>query len=165
MLILYRARINIFQRTATFSLRKFLNINEVLKLAQSYTTVPVEIVSVNASTSIAEQIKLFNDFDVLITPHGSHLANGIFTVRPHTKAIVEIVPFAFDRVFYSNYIPALGFLHYIISTGHLTPPQKNTGGDRCVFKTVGTFDELSCKKVSHAYPGKYPQQVFECPPR
>ena len=159
------ARIRIFQRSATFSLRKFINLDEVVKLAQSYTRDKVEIVSVNASTSIAEQIKLFNEFDVLITPHGSHLANGIFTVRPQTKAVVEVSPFAFDRVFYSNYIPALGFAHYIMSTGHLTPQQRNTGGDHCVFKSVSSFDELSCKKQSHAYPGKYPQQMFECPTR
>ena len=69
------------------------------------------------------------------------------------QAVIEIVPYAFDKVFYSNYIPALGFAHYIISTGHLTPSQRNTGGDRCVFKSANTFDELSCKKIPHAYPG------------
>ena len=79
------ARIKIFQRSATNSLRKFININEVVRLAQDYTTERVEIVSVNASTSIAEQIRFFNEFDLLITPHGSHLANGIFTVRPQNK--------------------------------------------------------------------------------
>lgn len=159
------ARIKIFQRSATNSLRKFININEVVRLAQDYTTERVEIVSVNASTSIAEQIRFFNEFDLLITPHGSHLANGIFTVRPQNKAVIEIVPYAFDKVFYSNYIPALGFAHYIISTGHLTPSQRNTGGDRCVFKSANTFDELSCKKIPHAYPGKYPQKMMECPTR
>ena len=159
------ARIRIFQRTQTNSSRKFINVEEVMKLAQTYTTQKVDVVNVNASTSISEQIRFFNEFDVLITPHGSHLANGIFTVRPQNKAVVEVVPYAFDRVFYSNYIPALGFAHYIISTGHLTPQQRNTGGDRCVFKSVNSFDELSCKKVSHAYPGKYPQTMFECPNR
>lgn len=159
------ARIRIFQRSATHSLRRFINEAEVIKLAQTYTIKNVEVVSVNASTSIADQIRLFNDFDVLITPHGSHLANGLFTVRPHTKAVIEVVPFAFDRVFYANYVPNIGFAHYILSTGHLTPPQRNTGGDRCVFKTLNTFDELSCKKVSHAYPDRYPQQMFECPAR
>ena len=81
------ARVKIFQRSATNSLRKFINIDEVIHLAQDYTNQRVEIVSVNASTSIAEQIRFFNEFDILITPHGSHLANGIFTVRPQNKVI------------------------------------------------------------------------------
>ena len=67
--------------------------------------------------------------------------------------MIEIVSYAFDKVFYSNYIPALGFAHYIISTGHLTPPQRNSGGDRCVFKSSSVFDELRCKKLTSAYPG------------
>ena len=144
-------------------MRKFINIDEVIRLAQTYTIEKVEIVTSNSSTSIADQIRIFNDFDILITPHGSHLANGIFTARPFTKAVIEVDPFAFDRVFYSNYAPALGFAHYIISTGHLTPQQANTGGDRCAFKSVNSFDELGCVKKSHAYNGKYPQQMYDCP--
>jgi hypothetical protein len=160
-----RERIRIFQRSATYSLRKFINIDEVVNLAQSYTMEKVEIVSVNASTSIADQIRLFNDFNSLISSHGSHLANGLFTVRPQYKAVIEVAPFAFDRVFYSNYALALGLAYYIISSGHLTPLQKNTGGDRCAFESVNSFDELSCTKKPHAYPGHYPQQMYDCPAR
>ena len=57
-----------------------------------YTTVPVKVITVNESTSVPEQIRIFNDFDVLITSHGSHLANGIYTTFPETKAVVEINP-------------------------------------------------------------------------
>ena len=81
------ARIKVFQRSATNSLRKFINIEQVVHLAEDYTTRRIEVVSVNASTSIAEQIRFFNEFDLLVTPHGSHLANGIFTVRPQHKVL------------------------------------------------------------------------------
>ena len=76
-----------------------------------------------------------------------HISEELQKYSENFQAVIEIVPYAFDKVFYSNYIPALGFAHYIISTGHLTPPQRNTGGDRCVFKSPSAFDELSCKKI------------------
>ena len=116
------ARIKIFQRSGTKFLRKFLNIVEVIVLAQSYTSVPVEVVTVNDTSSIKDQIRLFNSFDILITSHGSHLANGVFTMNPSRKAVIEVVPFAFDRVFYGNY-NYLGFAYYMMSTGHTTPNQ------------------------------------------
>ena len=99
----------------------------------------MQVVTVNASTSVTEQIRLFNNFDVLITPHGSHLANGIFSMHPGAKALIEIVPFAFDRVFYSNFVPNLGFAHYIMSTGHLTPQQEMSDGKHCLFKGSKRF--------------------------
>ena len=71
------ARIKIFQRTNTKFLRSFINLPEVLVLAQKYTSVPIEVVTVNDTSTVADQIRLFNSFDVLITSHGSHLANGM----------------------------------------------------------------------------------------
>ena len=62
-----------------------MNLQDVVALAQKYTTIPVEVVTANETTTVAEQIKLFNSFDVLITAHGSHLANGIFTMNPQQK--------------------------------------------------------------------------------
>jgi capsular polysaccharide biosynthesis protein len=90
-------------------LRRFTNLDEVVRLAQKFTSVTVDVVTVNASTTVTEQIRLFNGFDILITPHGSHLANGIFTMHPGRKALIEVVPFAFDRVFYSNFVPVILF--------------------------------------------------------
>ena len=80
-----RAKIKIFQRTATLMLRKFVNLDEVVKLAQEYTTEPIEVITANATTSVQQQIDMFNGYDVLITAHGSHLANGLFTMHPETK--------------------------------------------------------------------------------
>jgi hypothetical protein len=115
-----KARILIFQRSATRSLRKFDNLGEVINLAQSYSTVPVSVVTVNTTTSLADQIRLFNNFDILITPHGSHLVNGIFTVNPGDKAVIEVDPFVFEKVFFSNYYHRLRFGNYVFSSGHLT---------------------------------------------
>ena len=131
--------------------------------AQKYTSIPVQVVTVNASTSVTEQIRLFNNFDVLITPHGSHLANGIFSMHPGIKALIEIVPFAFDRVFYSNFVPNLGFAHYIMSTGHLTPQQEMSDGKHCLFKGSTYFSGLGCKKIKHNYPDRKQQEFYTCP--
>jgi Glycosyltransferase 61 len=78
-------RIAVFQRTGTAMLRSFINLAEVVDLAQSYTSLPVKVMTVNGSTPFRAQIRLFNTFDVLISPHGSHLANGIFTMNPNSK--------------------------------------------------------------------------------
>ncbi len=115
------ARVMIFQRTATIMLRRFLNLDEVVKLAQMYTTRKVEVVTVNETTSVPEQIRMFNQFDVLITSHGSHLANGIFTTFPEDKAVVEVNPWTFDSVFYGNFNHWLGYADYVMSNGHTTP--------------------------------------------
>ena len=42
---------------------------------------------------------------------------GLFTVHPYTKAVVELVPYAYDSIYYKNYVSDLGFADYIVSTG------------------------------------------------
>ena len=141
------ARIKIFQRTSTKMLRRFVNMDEVAKLVQEYTLLPVEIITVNDATSIVDQIEVFNSFDILITSHGSQLANGIFTTFPENKAVIEIDTFAFDRVFYTNYVNQLGFAEYLISTGHLTSGNFANGereGKQCPFPDYDAFDRLGC---------------------
>ena len=59
-------------------------------MVQEYTTIPVEIITANETTTLAEQIRSFNSFDILITSHGSHLTNGMFLTNPHAKAIIEL---------------------------------------------------------------------------
>ena len=159
------ARIRIFQRSDTENLRKFMNLDEVIALAQTFTSIPVEVVTVNKTSTIEEQIRLFNSFDVLITPHGSHLANGIFTMKPNNKAVVEVVSYAFDRVFYSNYNSRLGFGGYYMSTGHLTPEQPNARGKHCKFRNKSDFNGIHCKSITHSYPknNNIKQTILECP--
>ena len=169
------ARIKIFQRSATVMLRKFTNLNDVVKLAQSYTTIPVEVITINETSSIQEQIRLFNSFDVLITSHGSHLANGLFTMEPERKAVIEVVSFVFDSVFYGNFNHWLGFADYMMSSGHLTPGAPANGrsfyfGDLCPFQKREDFDHYNCSdnhlsltdsKLTQ-YPNKLPQTWKIC---
>lgn len=115
------ARIKIFQRTETNSPRSFTNLQEVIDFLQTYTTVPVEVVSTTEKTSTQDQIRLFNSFDILVSVHGSHLSNAIYTMHPHKKAVIEIAPFMYDPVYFKNYVNDLNFAEYIVSTGHLTP--------------------------------------------
>ena len=161
-------RIHVFYRSGIKHRRLFLNLNDVVRLVQEYTTVPVVLSTVNASTGIAEQIRLFNQFDIMITPHGSHLANGIFTVKPGNKAVVEVVPYAFDRVFYSNYNLHLEFGSYFMSTGHLTPVQEETNRTmhHCFFETEESFSDpqARCTMTAHKYPKRPEQKFLTCDP-
>lgn len=139
--------------------RNFINIKQVIALAQEYTSEKVEVVTVNSQTSVREQIKLFNSIDVLITCHGSHLTNGIFTAFPGLRAVIEVVPYAFDRVFMGNYMQ-LGFADYILSTGH-TQPEKGSDGLYCAIRKTSDFDDWKCKERLQTHPyGKRPLQQF-----
>ena len=79
------ARIKIFQRTETSAPRSFVNLEEVKTFLQQYTTVPISVVTTTEKQKIQEQIRLFNSFDILLTVHGSHLTNGVYMMKPHTK--------------------------------------------------------------------------------
>lgn len=141
------ARIKIFQRTLTEALRAFVNLDEVVAMVQQYTTVPVEVVSTTENNTIQEQIRLFNSFDILITPHGSHLANGIFSMHPYTKAVVEVAPYMIDSNYFNNYNGDLGFAEYIMSTGHLTPHASVQGSGVktfCAFQSYSDFGLRGC---------------------
>ena len=140
---LTNARIVIYQRTETNSPRSFVNLNEVVVFVQQYTTVPVKVISTTEKHAIQEQIRLFNSFDILLTVHGSHLSNGIYTMRPYAKAVIEIAPFLFDPIYFKNYNNDLGFAEYIVSTGHLTPrasATNTTAKPFCAFSTFSDFE-------------------------
>ena len=70
------ARIKIYQRSENAYLRSIVNLKEVQEFIQLFTTQPVEIITTTEKMPLTEQIKKFNDFDILITSHGSHMANG-----------------------------------------------------------------------------------------
>ena len=115
------------------------------------------VVTANETTSVADQIRLFNNFDILITSHGSHLANGIFTMNPHRKAVIEVVPFAFDSVFYGNFNSLLGFNDYLMSSGHLTP-EMSVFGKYCSFREFKDFSRVNCSISKHGYQSKIEQE-------
>lgn len=160
------AKIKIFQRSATRNLRRFLNLAEVVTMVQEYTTIPVEIITANETTTLAEQIRSFNSFDILITSHGSHLTNGMFLTNPHAKAIIEVVASKFDAVFFSNYNYAIGLADYVFSTGHATPDMQ-TGGSMqaCPFPNLDSFAQKNCTFDNHVYPNTIEQTWVVCAAR
>eukprot|EP00889_Picochlorum_renovo_P005734 jgi/Picre1/32764/NNA_001050.t1 len=109
-------RIGIFQRKTGQSLRSFTNLNDLRLLAQKYSPYPIEIVSIDESEPVSKQIMIFNSFDILMSPHGSHLANLLFISRKIT--LIEIISCAADEVFKEN--GELLGVDYILSTGHGT---------------------------------------------
>lgn len=147
-----RLRIHIFQRTEGKGLRSFLNLNETLELVHEYTSnASVSIITLNSSTTIVEQIKTFRGFDVLVTPHGSHLANIIFR-DPGSTAIVEVTPVVRDASFLDNARRA-NFSSYIVSTGH---EPSSTGDESPICRDGRTQMWKKCSQRAST-------DMWECP--
>jgi hypothetical protein len=109
-------RIHLFERSSGSSLRKFTNLEQVRAVLANFTSVPISVVTMNETTPLAEQIAAFRAFDVLVTSHGSQLANIIFS-DPGTTAIIEILSVVRDLSFWRNAVDA-NFTSYAVSTGH-----------------------------------------------
>ena len=108
-------RIGIFRRTEGQSgLRRIRNLDEVQSLAASFTRVPVKLFTLTSKSSFEEQLWAFRSLDVLITPHGSQLANMLFA--PHT-VFVELQAAGADVSFKVNGRRLVA--GYILSVGHL----------------------------------------------
>ena len=158
------AKIRLFTRTHDSFPRNIANKDDVIVVLQKYSSVPVEIITTTEHHSIQEQIRTFNDFDILVTTHGSHMANGVFTMHPYTKAVVEIVPFVYDSTFFRNYVNDLGFADYLVSTEHLTvKPQELIAETNssvryyCAFMEPSDFSNRNCKTTHISDPPKLAQ--------
>jgi len=123
-------RIHVFKRTEGHALRDFVNLDAVVALAQNYTSLTIEVVTINSTTPVGVQAAIFGAFDLLITPHGSQIANIIFT-DPSRTGLIEVLPIIRDRAFANNARDA-GFLSYIISTGHTPLPADGDLDSPCV---------------------------------
>ena len=161
------ARIKLFQRTENLYPRTISNEKEVIDLLQSFTTHPVDVVTTSEKMTMAQQIRVFNDFDILVTTHGAHLANGIFSMHPYTLAIVEIVPFVYDSTFFRNYDSDIGFADYVISSGHLTPRAKVPNGKNgtqpfCAFLKYQDFQNRKCTSTHISNPPRLSQEWMTC---
>lgn len=111
-------RVRIFQRSSGENgNRRILNINQVQGFVEKLTGGQPDIITLNESTSAEDQMKLFNDFDVLISSHGSQLTNLIFSSHP--LAVMEVIPCVKDLAFTLN-AQALGHA-YVLSSGHSVP--------------------------------------------
>jgi prepilin-type processing-associated H-X9-DG protein len=145
-------RIAIYQRSDGTALRRFVNLDQVQALAQEFThnrTVP--IVTADASTPPREQMELFNSFDILITPHGSHLINMLFT--DGHAAYIEVAAVPYDYAPYDN---GQAFAkEWILSYGHRPYPPNNqipeSSWDECLHNRIETY------KCNHMLRAKYIQ--------
>lgn len=172
--LMTNARIKIFQRTKNSSPRTIQNLDAVIKTLQAFTQYPVTEITTTEDQPIAEQIKTFNDFDILVTTHGSHLTNGLFSMHPYTKAVIEIVPFVYDSLYYKNYMMDLGFADYVVSSGHLTPKptipatinsKRTTIGNGtifCAFQQYSDFASRGCSATKISNPPKLTQGWVMC---
>ena len=169
------ARIYIYQRSENFYPRTIVNMEELKAALQKYTEIPIKTITTTQYQKIQEQILLFNEFDILVTIHGSHMTNGVFTMHPYNRAVIELVPFAYESTFYRNYVYDLGFAEYIISTGHLTPRGSNMSGfinasgvlvptkePFCAFKEYNDFYDRQCKIIEVTNPPKLTQSWWTC---
>ena len=110
-------RIAVFQRTEGTALRRFRNLADVLTMLSNHTSQPVEVVTVTSRTPVQDQSRLFADgFDMLVTPHSSHLVNFV-QCDPDKTAMVEVAPAVIDTFFVVN-ARQMGLRSYIQSTGH-----------------------------------------------
>eukprot|EP01041_Mallomonas_annulata_P000145 gene145-240_t len=116
-------RIHIYERDHRFShsknsnnQRRFLNMDEVIAVAQRYTSIPVVVTTTGANDSFIDQFNTFNSFHILITSTGSHVTNMLLS--PKTTAIVELSPVVRD-LFWKEAALSMGLASYSLSTGHI----------------------------------------------
>ena len=107
-------RFAMWKRFEGSSLRRFINADEVEQLLLEKFRSPLSILSVNSSTSFEDQVSIFQSFDVLITCHGSHLTNMIFT--PPDTALIELQAVPYD---FGPFYNGKSFVQkWILSFGH-----------------------------------------------
>ena len=112
----HKLRIAIFFRSEGSALRKFSNLNDVLQVAENITP-EVRMVTLNSNSTFVEAVDYFNSFDILITPHGSHLTSGILISENARPSIIEVVATCVNDDFRKNL--ENHFAHYRISVGHV----------------------------------------------
>ena len=108
-------KVSILQRAEGSAKRRFANLDQVIKLISEYTN-HLRIISVHSNMRFRDTLKNFNSFDILLTPHGSHLTNGLF-IASNSTSIIEIVATCFNLDWSKN---LHNFVDYRISQGHQT---------------------------------------------
>ena len=108
-------RICIWRRSNDSARRSFVNHANVTRVASAFTSQEVRTLSASAATPLLEQVRLFRSFDILITPHGSHLATLMF--GDPSAVIIELQPVHFDNTFCVNGRSLMKA--YVMSYGHL----------------------------------------------
>jgi hypothetical protein len=113
-------RFAMWKRTEGSALRLLTNENDIRHLVGEFSDHPLSIVTANANTPPEEQISVFRSFDILITPHGSHLANMIFA-RRHS-VFIEVAAVFYDEAPLTN--GAAFAAKWILSLGHAATNEK-----------------------------------------
>ncbi|KAI9022542.1 hypothetical protein DFJ74DRAFT_669868 [Hyaloraphidium curvatum] len=122
-----KLNIAVFQRSQNYKTRRFVNLPQVVRAVQNFTSVPVRVLDVNHTIPLAEQIGFFNSFDVLVTPVGSHMSAMIYIGGRKDKAVLEVGSSVRDT-FWKENAERLGFNSYAISTGHTPASEKLAAG-------------------------------------
>lgn len=135
-----KLRVAIWKRTEGSALRLLTNMESIEQLVGEFTDVPLQVLSTSSDTSPEDQIAVFRSFDVLITPHGSHLANMVFS--PHNTTIIEVSATKYDDAPRRNGVTFLK--HWINSYGHV--PFNNTELVRKLPVCQKGFNEIACPK-------------------
>ena len=80
-------KIVVFQRTGGINpTRDFSNRVEVVDILSTFSTRKVEIITTTEKMSLEQQAEVFSDFDIIVSPHGSHLTNLMFS-KPGSLAV------------------------------------------------------------------------------
>ena len=121
-------RVAMFQRdgSASNGQRKILNVHAVHHAVRRVVGVHTRLLSLHGDTPWEAQLEAFRSFDLLITAHGSHLVNLLYS-RRHT-AVIEMQPLHIDGTFCKNgpqHIEA-----YIMSYGHAPAARSNASTTR-----------------------------------
>lgn len=88
-------RVGVFQRAAgEGASRTLVNLNEVKALVQRYTVQPVVDVLNRHSDTGADQARMFYKTDILISTHGSQLANMVFAPN---LTVIEVVVYPQEK--------------------------------------------------------------------
>ena len=107
-------RVALWQRPASGPRGRHLhNVEQIRRLVATYTPQPIIFLTATSTTTFAHQVANFRSFDVLITPHGSHLTNMIFA--PPSAIFIEVVTMHVDdapcrngRAFAQSWLMAYG---------------------------------------------------------
>jgi hypothetical protein len=111
-------RVAIFQRVeGMWGQRSIANIERVVAVAQTYVGHPVRVISVSSQTSVADQVRLFQSFDVLVSTHGSQLANMIYANKRAVIIELQAIPGSADSSFEKNAWAVIG--GHLMSYGHM----------------------------------------------
>ena len=106
-------RITLVERTTK---RRLLNLSALLGALEPRlpaTRASIQVIDF-ATLSLADQVRLAHDTDILVGVHGAGLTHGMFL--PPGSAIVEFMPFSLDHRGFQNMAKMLGHLHFGANT-------------------------------------------------